>query len=98
MLLGDSLLPSEVDGCLKMTSRSYNTFTTGINGVSAITGANTLDIASIGIDLSLFSANTSLSAEAYSRVHQELTVKDGIKVDGIRPDGAFGMHFQVPRN
>ncbi|TFK77066.1 polysaccharide lyase family 8 protein [Pluteus cervinus] len=98
LLLGDSLLSSEVDGCLKMTGRSYNTFTTGIHGVSAITGANTLDIASIGIDLSLFSSNPSLLAEAYTRVHQELAVKDGVKVDGIRSDGAFGQHSGILYN
>lgn len=93
LLLGDSLSQAESTGCQRMTSRTYGTFQTGINGVSAITGANTLDIASIGIDLGLSTRNVALLTEAYGRVHQELTVKDGIKADGIRADGSFGRSF-----
>lgn len=73
-----------------MTGRAYNTFTTGINGVSAITGSNIMDIASIGIDLGLATADTTLLTDAYNRVHAEITVKNGIKADGIRADGSFG--------
>lgn len=73
-----------------MTSRAYATFQTGINGVSAITGANTLDIASIGIDLGLSTSNGSLVTDAYDRVHAELTIRNTVKADGIRADGSFG--------
>lgn len=76
-----------------MTSRAYGTFQSGINGVSAITGANTLDIASIGIDLGLSTANTSLVSDAYDKVHQELTIKSGLEADGIRADGSFGVYL-----
>lgn len=89
-MLGDSLTASELASCQRITGRAYNTFQTGINGVSAITGANTLDIASIGIDQGLLIRNQTLTADAYARVHRELVVKDGLKVDGIRPDGSFG--------
>ncbi|KAF8973957.1 polysaccharide lyase family 8 protein [Flammula alnicola] len=98
LLLGDSLTTSESLGCQRMTSRSYGTFLTGINGVSSITGANTMDIASIGIDLGLSTANTTLLTDAYNRVHQELTVKNGLKVDGIRADGSFGQHAGILYN
>jgi hypothetical protein len=40
ILLNDTLTPTELGNCTKFTSRAYNTFVTGINGVSAITGAN----------------------------------------------------------
>lgn len=91
LLLGDSLSPTEAAGCQKMTSRAYGTFQSGINGVNAITGSNTLDIASVGIDLGLSTVNTTLLSDAYDRVHQELTIKSGVKADGIRADGSFGM-------
>lgn len=82
-----------------MTLRAYNTFGTGINGVSAITGANTLDIASVGIDLGLLISNTSLLADAYGRVHSEVAVQDGLKADGIRADGSFGsVRISVTRS
>ncbi|KAG6885285.1 hypothetical protein C0993_003716 [Termitomyces sp. T159_Od127] len=90
LLLGNSLTTSEQSSCALMTGRAYNTFQTGINGVSAITGANTLDIASIGIDLGLSTSNMTLVSDAYARVHSELVIKNGIKADGIRADGSFG--------
>lgn len=90
LLLGDSLTASERSGCSTMTGRAYATFQTGINGVKTITGANTLDIASIGIDLGLSTLNTTLVSDAYAKVHSELSIKDGIKADGIRADGSFG--------
>jgi len=74
-----------------MTSRAYGTFQSGINGVSSITGSNTYDIASIGIDLGLSISNVSLILDAYNRVHEELTIKNEVKADGIRADGSFGM-------
>lgn len=95
LLLGDSLTDDESVGCVRMTSRAYGTFLTGINGLGAITGANTMDIASIGIDLGLSTQNTTLITDAYNRVHEEFTVKNGVKVDGIRPDGSFGKLIQL---
>ena len=75
-----------------MTSRAYATFSTGINGVSSITGANTLDIASVGIDLALLTVNQSLLEDAFSRIHNEVIVENTTTADGIRPDGSFGQH------
>ncbi|KAH9486903.1 hypothetical protein JR316_0000969 [Psilocybe cubensis] len=98
LLLGDSLSSTEAAGCQTMTGRAYRTFQTGINGVSAITGSNTLDIASIGIDLGLLTTNMTLLADAYNRVHQELTIKNGVKTDRIRPDGSFGQHAGILYN
>ncbi|KAJ6578036.1 polysaccharide lyase family 8 protein [Mycena capillaripes] len=90
--LGDSLTPSELAGCARITGRAYNTFQTGINGVSAITGANLLDIASIGIELGLLLGNSSMVADGYTAIHGDLVFQDAVKADGIRPDGSFGQH------
>ena len=46
----------------------------------------------IGIDLALLSANSSLMAEAYERVHKELAFQPITKYDGMRPDGSFSQH------
>lgn len=93
LLLGPSLSASELANCSLTTQRSFNTFSTGIVGVSNITGANTLGIASVGIDLGLFTSNASLVSNAYDRVHSEVLVKDGVKADGIRSDGSFGYLY-----
>ncbi|KAJ7875466.1 polysaccharide lyase family 8 protein [Mycena leptocephala] len=90
--LGDSLTPSELAGCTRITGRSYNTLQTGINGVSAITGANLLDIASIGIDQGLLLGNASTVADGYTAIHGDLVFQNAIKADGIRADGSFGQH------
>ncbi|KAJ7146741.1 polysaccharide lyase family 8 protein [Mycena epipterygia] len=90
--LGNSLSTSELAGCTRMTGRSYNTLQTGINGVSAITGANLLDIASIGIDQGLYLGNASTVADGYAAVHGDLVVQNAVKADGIRADGSFGQH------
>ncbi|KAF7335470.1 Polysaccharide lyase family 8 protein [Mycena venus] len=90
--LGSSLTPSELAGCTRMTGRAYNTLQTGINGVSAITGANLLDIASIGIDQGLLLGNASTVAAGYNAAHSDLVFQNAVKADGIRADGAFGQH------
>ncbi|KAF8078588.1 polysaccharide lyase family 8 protein [Lyophyllum atratum] len=98
LLLGASLTASEQASCVRLTGRAYNTFQTGINGVSAITGANALDIASIGIDEGLLTSNVSLVLDAYGKVHNELIVKNDLKADGIRADGSFGQHAGILYN
>ncbi|KAF7791830.1 hypothetical protein EIP86_002854 [Pleurotus ostreatoroseus] len=98
LLLGDSLLASELGNCTKFTGRSFATFETGINGVSAITGANALDIASIGLDEGLLTQNASLISSAFERVHAEVVVQNAVKADGIRADGSFGQHTGIIYN
>ena len=98
LLLGDSLTDSELEGCTRITGRSFATFDTGINGVSAITGANALDIASIGIDEGLLLKNTTLIATAFGRVHADAVIQNATKADGIRADGSFGQHAGIIYN
>ncbi|KAJ7266529.1 polysaccharide lyase family 8 protein [Mycena rebaudengoi] len=90
--LGDSLSASERAGCTRITSRAYNTLKTGINGVSSITGANLLDIASIGIDLGLLQGDVATVSAAYASAHSDLVVQQALMADGIRADGSFGQH------
>ena len=98
LLLGDSLLVSELGNCTKFTGRSFATFETGINGVSAITGANALDIASIGLDEGLLTQNASMISSAFDRIHAEVVVQNAVKADGIRADGSFGQHTGIIYN
>ena len=74
-----------------MTGRSFGSFGRTINGLGILTGANTLDVAKIGIDQALLTSNVSLLTDAYQRVHSELQIKNGTEVDGIRLDGSFGL-------
>lgn len=57
-----------------------------------LAGANILDIASIGISLSLLQSNASTMASAYGFIHRELILHDATGVDGIKGDGSFQQH------
>ncbi|KAF9563105.1 polysaccharide lyase family 8 protein [Agrocybe pediades] len=92
LILNDTLVETQVNNCTHMTGRAYGTFDHSINGVGFLTGANTLDVAKIGIDQALLADNVTMLTDAYGRVHNELLVKNGVKVDGIRADGSFGQH------
>ncbi|KAK0208323.1 polysaccharide lyase family 8 protein [Desarmillaria ectypa] len=85
----DILTDTDESHCMLMSTRSYGAFA---RHASYMTGANILDVAKIGIDAGLLSSNESFLADAYSKIHQELSIKDGIMVDGIRSDGSFGQH------
>ncbi|KAG5720111.1 Chondroitinase-AC [Termitomyces sp. T112] len=98
VLLNGTLTPAEVVSCASTLVRSYDTFDTNIPGVGFLTGANTLDVASIGIDFSLLTVNLTVLTDAYRRVHLELAVENSVKADGIRPDGAFGQHGGILYN
>ncbi|KAF8872147.1 chondroitin AC/alginate lyase [Gymnopilus junonius] len=98
LLLNDTLIEAQLNNCTHMTGRSYGTFDHNINGVGFLTGANTLDVAKIGIDQALLTFNATLLTDAYRRVHLELQVKSGVKVDGIRADGSFGQHAGILYN
>jgi hypothetical protein len=96
--LNGSLSDSQVADCNHITGRAYGTFDHNINGVGYLTGANTLDVAKVGIDQGLLNVNISLLTDAYRRVHEELGIRDGFEADGIRPDGSFGQHGGILYN
>ncbi|KAJ6604690.1 polysaccharide lyase family 8 protein, partial [Mycena vulgaris] len=98
LLLNDSLLQTELDHCTTITGRAYGTFDHNINGVGFLTGANTLDVAKIGIDQALLTVNVSMLTDAYRRVHAELVITTTVHADGIRPDGSFGQHSGILYN
>lgn len=46
----------------------------------------------IGIDYGVRVHNSTIVTEAYGRVHSQMVISPGIKVDGIKADGSFGQH------
>ncbi|KAI0078909.1 polysaccharide lyase family 8 protein [Panus rudis PR-1116 ss-1] len=92
LLLNDTLTITQHSNCTHITGRTYGTFGHSVNGLGIATGANLLDIAKIGIDQGLLNLNASIISDAYSRIHNEVTVQNATFVDGIRADGSFGQH------
>lgn len=91
LVLGTSITPEEHAFCGMITKRSYGMIDKEINGIGNMTAANVMDIAKLTVDGGLVSKDIAILTELYARVHGEMVVKDGEKVDGIRPDGSFGQ-------
>ncbi len=89
MLFNSSLNSTQVNSCTSILARAYDTF---YEGKSFLTGANILDVASIGVNLALLTSNSTLITEAYDRINAEVIIQPGVMVDGIKPDGSFGQH------
>ncbi|KAI0752805.1 polysaccharide lyase family 8 protein [Daedaleopsis nitida] len=93
LLVGhDTLTPTQVSNCTNILQRSFGTFDRHVNGLGTLTGANTLDVAKIGIDSGLLNSNATVVTDGYQRIHKEVVVQNAIKADGIRADGSFGQH------
>jgi len=75
-----------------MLARTYGTFDRPIGDIGFLTGANTLDVASISLDYGLLNDDTTIVADAYRRLHNEVIIVDLVRADGIRRDGSFGQH------
>lgn len=89
MLFNSSLNSTQTNSCTSILARAYDTF---YEGKSFLTGANILDVASIGVNLALLTSNSTLITEAYGRINAEVVIQPGVMVDGIKPDGSFGQH------
>lgn len=89
LLLNGSLSATQIVGCSRMTLRSYGTFG---HDWGYLTGANTVDVAKIGLDQGLRAQNATLIVEAFDKIRQEVLIKQITSADGIRPDGSFGQH------
>ena len=91
-LVSGELSESQFNSCNRMLARTYGTFDRFVGGVGFLTGANTLDVASISLDYGLLNDNASIVADSYRRLHNEVVIVDGVMADGIRRDGSFGQH------
>ncbi|KAH8102634.1 polysaccharide lyase family 8 protein [Cristinia sonorae] len=98
LLLNGSLTSEELAHCSSSTTRAYGTFSTGIVDGFPVTGANTLDIATIGIDNGLFTSNSSLVSDAFTRIHNEVVLQRSPTTDGIQEDGSFAQHGGIIYN
>ncbi|EMD42021.1 polysaccharide lyase family 8 protein [Gelatoporia subvermispora B] len=98
LLMGNTMNQILTDNYTHFTSRAYGTFDRYIHGLGTLTGANTLDVAKIGIDEALLTTNITLLADAYRRIHSEVVIQDAIMADGIRRDGSFGQHGGIIYN
>ncbi|KAF8843948.1 polysaccharide lyase family 8 protein [Paxillus ammoniavirescens] len=98
LLINDTLSLTQAGNCSHITLRTYGTFDNYVNGLGYLTGANTLDVAKIGIDQGLRVTNVSMMFDAYQRAHDTLVIEQAVKADGIRVDGSFSQHSGILYN
>ncbi|KAG5637191.1 hypothetical protein H0H81_005448 [Sphagnurus paluster] len=100
LLLDNTLTPTEAQYCSNVLLRAYNELVVNayINGLGYITGANALDITSIGMDYAMLNLNADIMADAYSRTHAQLSIQNMIQGDGIRADDSFDQHEGIIYN
>ncbi|QRW05711.1 polysaccharide lyase family 8 protein [Ceratobasidium sp. AG-Ba] len=98
LLLRDELTPSELGNCTLITARAYTPFYRKPQP-GYVSGANILDIASIGISAGLLennrTGNNTRLEDAYGRLHNEVVIHPEDRVDGIKPDGSFQQHIGI---
>ena len=92
------LTSTQLSNCTNILDRAFGTFGRFVNGLGYLTGANTLDVAKIGIDSGLLTGNATLVASGYQHIHSEVVVQNALRADGIRADGSFGQHGGIIYN
>ncbi|KAL7315932.1 hypothetical protein PS15m_005092 [Mucor circinelloides] len=92
LLLQKELTSDQLASCTKIQARSYATIDTGLRTVSSYTGANLLDVASVGITLGLQNKDASILKDALEDFYRGVEISDKVAGDGIQSDGSFMQH------
>ncbi|KAF1802642.1 polysaccharide lyase family 8 protein [Mucor lusitanicus] len=92
LLLQQKLTPDQLAACSKIQARSYATIDTGLRTFSSYTGANLLDVASIGITLGLLNKDANTLKDALEDFYRGVEISDKVAGDGIQSDGSFMQH------
>ncbi|CEP12259.1 hypothetical protein [Parasitella parasitica] len=92
LLLKEQLSSGQLDRCTKIQARSYDTIDTGLRTVSSYTGANLLDVASVGITLGLQNQDADTFKAALEDFYGGVEISSKVAGDGIQADGSFMQH------
>lgn len=92
LLLKDAITSTQSSKCAEIQDRSYVTIDKGTRGISSFTGANLLDVATVGISLSLLNKDADLLKDALEHFYKGVVVESKPSGDGIQADGSFMQH------
>jgi hypothetical protein len=72
-----SLNVNQTVGCTRIMTRSWSQVDQWVYGLGQVTGANTLDVSSVGLALALFTNNQTLMADVFAHANgQVMTLPD----------------------
>lgn len=89
LLMKDGLTMSQISGCNTIMSRA---FAIAELKNTPLTGANLLDVSSIGISLGLLNKNLDILTNALRLFYSGVKISDIVAKDGIQSDGSFMQH------
>jgi hypothetical protein len=71
------LTENQTAGCNRIMNRSWSQVDQWVYGLGAVTGANTLDVSSVGLALALFTNNDTLMGDVFTHANgQVMTLAD----------------------
>ncbi|OZJ03655.1 hypothetical protein BZG36_03918 [Bifiguratus adelaidae] len=85
---------NQTAGCTRIMSRSWSQIDKFVYGIGYLTGANTLDVSSVGLALALFTNNQTLMADVFAHANGQVMIEPNPN-DGIKADGSFFQHDGV---
>ncbi|KAI9478565.1 MAG: galactose mutarotase-like domain-containing protein [Benjaminiella poitrasii] len=92
LLLKDDLTSSQLASCKTIQARSFERIVGSIRPVSKWTGANLLDVSSVGFSLGLLTDNVTAVQSALEYFYGGVEISPTVAGDGIQADGSFMQH------
>ncbi|CEJ01192.1 hypothetical protein RMCBS344292_15227 [Rhizopus microsporus] len=89
LIIKDELSPEQLSICNRIMSRAFKRAT---RTKSSLTGANLLDVSSIGISLGLLNRDTNTLLKALELFYSGAKISPVVAGDGIQSDGSFMQH------
>ncbi|KAG1474632.1 hypothetical protein G6F56_000243 [Rhizopus delemar] len=95
LVMMEELSESQIEKCNIIMSRAYERAT---RKPTNLTGANLLDVASIGISMGLLNRDSALLINALGIFYSGVKITDTLSGDGIQSDGSFMQHLGLLYN
>lgn len=92
LLLKDNLSTQQLNSCTAIQTRAFDRVLNLSPNESTMTGANLLDVASLGITLGLQTNNSVIVQQAIDIIYGAVIINPTVAADGIQSDGSFMQH------
>ncbi|KAI8059771.1 galactose mutarotase-like domain-containing protein [Thamnidium elegans] len=83
---------SQLASCTKIQARAFAKVTSKLRTISVLTGANLLEVSSIGINLALLNNDSAMLKVALDAFYGGVFINSTPAGDGIQSDGSFMQH------
>ncbi|GAA5809430.1 hypothetical protein MFLAVUS_002838 [Mucor flavus] len=92
LLLKSKLNIDQLASCSRIQARAFAKVTRNLRTISVLTGANLLEVSSIGINLALLNEDSAMLKVALDAFYDGVFINPTPAGDGIQSDGSFMQH------